>query len=101
MHHHSLEEHDARVVFQLIAQEKLITFRDLEYQLKRDGLVRNNLRGVVEQLVEEELVEKQKAPIQDFDTYYLSEGGFTANRTLGNLKPKGRTTRPAEHLVQQ
>ena len=90
MYHHALEEHDARVVFQRIAQSKLINFRDLEQWLKRDGLVRNNLRGVLEQLVEQELIEKQYAPVFDFDTYYLSENGLTANRTLERLRPRSQ-----------
>lgn len=99
MHNHILEEHDPRVAFQRIAWEKLVNFRDLEYSLKRDGVVRNNLRGVVEQLVADGLVEVQKAPISDFDTYYLTEDGLTANRTLENLKPHKRTDLPSTRAV--
>ncbi len=87
MHNLILEEHDPRVVFQRIASGKIVNYRDLERSLKRDGLVRNNLRGVVEQLVSDGLIEQQKAPISDFDTYYLTEDGLTANRTLKNLMP--------------
>lgn len=90
MNHHALEEHDARVVFQRIAESKLINFRDLERWLKRDGLVRNNFRGVLEQLEEQGLIEKQEAPLDDFSTYYLSANGLTANRTLQRLRPRNR-----------
>lgn len=88
MDHHALEEHDARVVFQRIARSKLINFRDLDRWLKRDGLVRNNLRGVLEQLVEQRLIDKQEAPVYDFNTYYLSVNGLTVNRTLDRLRPR-------------
>lgn len=94
MYHHTLEEHDARVVFERIAESKLINFRDLDCWLKRDGLVRNNLRGVLEQLVEQGLIEKQEAPVSDFNTYYLSANGLTANRTLNRLRPRSREEQP-------
>lgn len=96
MYHHILEEHDARVVFQRIALGKLVNFRDLEGSLKRDGVVRNDTRGVVEYLVEQGLVEKQEAPISDFDTFYLSEDGLAVNGTLERLRPRIGDTRPEQ-----
>lgn len=101
MRHLILEEHDARVVFQRITEEKLINFRDLENSLKRDGLVRNDLRGVVEHLIADGLIEAQRAPIGDFDTFYLTEDGLTASRTLKNLKPKSRRAWFSRNGVKQ
>lgn len=94
MYHHILVEHDARVVLQRIALGKVVNFRDLDDSLKRDGVVRNDARGVVEQLVEQGLIEKQEAPISDFDTFYLSEDGQAAYSTLEHLRPRLRDARP-------
>ncbi len=95
MYHHILEEHDARVVFQRIALGKVVNFRDLDDSLKRDGAVRNDARGVVDQLVDQGLIVKQEAPISDFDTFHLSEDGQTAYSTLEHLRPRLRDAGPA------
>jgi hypothetical protein len=93
VYHYALEEHDARVVFERIAEQKLISFRDLEDSLRRDGEVRNDLGGVVEYLIEQRLIQRQEAPIEDFETYHLTLDGMSAYRTLRRMKPKKRNGR--------
>lgn len=89
MSHHILEDSDFRKVFRRIARERLISFRDLSDVLDREGEpVRDNLRGVAEQLVEAGLVGKRQAPVSDFTTYYLTADGLSANRTVQNLEYK-------------
>lgn len=98
MEHHLLEDEEIRKVFQRIARERLVSFRDLGNILDREGVpVRNGLRGLLEQLVEAGLVEEQKAPIVDFNTYHLTVGGLAADRTRRNLerrRSKDQTHRP-------
>lgn len=98
MEHHLLEDRDFRKVFRRIARERLISLRDLNHMLDREGEpVRDSLQGLLEQLVEEGLVEEQKAPILDFNTYHLTVDGLAVERTLRNLeraRPRDQVATP-------
>jgi predicted transcriptional regulator len=89
MEHHLLEDSDVRKVFQRIARERIVSFRDLSNLLDREAAsVRDDLHGLLGQLVESGLIEEQEAPITDFNAYYLTADGLAANRTRTNLERK-------------
>lgn len=94
MEHHLLEDSEVRKVFHRIARERLVSFRDLSDLLDREAApVRDELHGLLRQLVDSGLVEEQEAPIPDFNTYYLTADGLAANRTRINLERKRRRVR--------
>ena len=67
-----------REVFKLVAKERTIRLRDL-----RQGLVGYpDLRESLDKLKAADLIKERAAPVDAFNTYYVTANGLTAERQL-------------------
>ena len=80
----------AKTLIKLFAKEKRLVSRDLPGKIK-DAQITADVGGSIgeslEWLRKQGLIEKQEAPIADFDTYYVTADGLAANNTLEKIEP--------------
>jgi hypothetical protein len=75
----------AQVIFKEILKNRSADFRELLSALGRDGDEQEKRRQVedaVTKLKELDLIKERTAPIKDFNSYYVTSGGLSAERTL-------------------
>jgi len=72
-----------RNVFNKVAQERTIRFRDLQHSL---GIERAEAVATLNKLKEAKLIKEQGAPVEDFTTFYVTAAGISAERQLRNLR---------------
>jgi len=81
-----LVDNVARSIFERIFSSRNIRFNQLRAELE-PGIAPTELKVHLKLLVDEELVASvDKAPIEEFQTYYVTRAGLTAGQRLHQLE---------------
>lgn len=72
-----------RTVFNKVAQERTIRFKELQNSL---GIERAVAFDTLKKLKEANLIKEHGAPVEDFTTFYVTAAGISAERELRNFR---------------
>jgi hypothetical protein len=76
------------LVFEEIAKNRSVMFKEIlaslgkKNDLSKEDLSKEKIEEVVHNLMEADLVKERAAPIQDFNTYYITADGLSTERQL-------------------
>ncbi len=80
----------AKTLIKIFAREKKLVAKDVPEKAREAHLPPDQIRQIgelLEWLQNHGFIEKQQAPISDFDTYYVTADGLAAERTLERVRP--------------
>jgi DNA-binding transcriptional ArsR family regulator len=74
-----------RTIFELVAKERTINFKDLAAQLQEKQIPKEEVSKSLETLKEVSLIKEHPASLEDFNTLYITADGLSAERQLRRL----------------
>lgn len=83
------------LVFKEILKNRSVLFKDIRQSLSGKFDVETEhtkIEEAVQALVDASLVKERPASIEDFNTYYVTADGLTAERQLRLIEPSSRTS---------
>jgi hypothetical protein len=81
-----------REVFKAVARHKYVRRRDLRDQVQ-SATDPQELNLVLNELTNASLIRAEKAPLADFDTYYVTAEGLSAERALNRFEEHLKSSR--------
>jgi hypothetical protein len=80
-----LSDNVTRSIFHLIADERQVTYRDLVNTLDEQHIRTEDASERLERLRNAQLIEKEGAPLPDYETFYITANGLSVDRQLSKI----------------
>ena len=81
-----------KLVFEEVVKKRSVLFKELRQSLGKaaefpEGAEKSQIENAVQVLKEADLIKERTSPIEDFNTYYVTADGLTAERQLRLAEP--------------